>query len=721
MRGKLVFGAATAALLMFVSPAFAQSADQPGDASTQARLTSSADGEIGAAGDVDWYRMSVERGQRYSFTLDGVAGADGQALDPMLGIYDAQGNQIAMNDDSGESLNSALSYAPSENGEVFVEARAYSDEATGRYRLAVTSAAVPPDAAGNDATTRARLVPGTPITGNIESQGDSDWYRLSARRGQRYHITLSSAEQDGVNDTLLRVVDRNGAELASNDDSEGSLNSALDFVPESSGDVFVVAAAYADAYTGAYTLSASAATAPNDSISADARTRGRLNVGQSTGGSLDFAGDRDWYRVRLVQGESYRFTLDGSETLGDPLLRLLGPNGEDIATDDDGGEGFNSYLEFTAPTTGNYYLEARGFGDDATGAYTIGARSGDIPADASTDASLSADGDYRDGNLSPAGDKDWYKIALAAGQGLRVSLNSAEGGDALGDPLLVLHGPDGAEILQDDDGGEGLNSWFEYQAATAGTYFIEVRGFTDDSSGRYSLSITPGEVGASADSAETLTANTDGRSSTIGANDDVDWFSIDLVEGRPYRFYLDGSGEDALADPYLTLFDAEGNQVAADDDGGAGLNSYLSFTSVTGGTYYAAASSYGSSSTGRYALRVADTDVPGNPNTDENLDATSDDRISRIDLAGDLDNYRVELEAGAHYLIEVVRNGDDALGDPYLSILNGEGQSVTTDDDSGDGRNARLRFTPEAAGTYFIQASGLGGSTGGYQVRIVRQ
>jgi hypothetical protein len=300
-------------------------------------------------------------------------------------------------------------------------------------------------------------------------------------------------------------------------------------------------------------------------------------------------------------------------------------------------------------------------------------------------------------------------------------LNSAEGSDALSDPFLVLHGADGAELLQDDDGGEGLNSWFEYQAATAGTYFIEVRGFTDDSAGRYSLSITPGEVGTSPDTAEIITANGDGRSSTIGANDDADWFAIDLVEGRPYRFYLDGAGDDALADPYLTLFDAEGHQVAADDDGGAGLNAYLSFTSVTGGTYYAAASSYGSSGTGRYGLRVVDTDVPGNPNTDENLDATSDDRVSRIDLAGDLDNYRVELEAGVHYLIEVVRNGDDALGDPFLSILDGEGQSVTTDDDSGDGRNARLRFTPEAAGTYFIQASGLGGATGGYQVRIVRQ
>ena len=33
----------------------------------------------------------------------------------------------------------------------------------------------------------------------------------------------------------------------------------------------------------------------------------------------------------------------------------------------------------------------------------------------------------------------------------------------------------------------------------------------------------------------------------------------------------------------------------------------------------------------------------------------------------------------------------------------------------------RLRFTPHEAGSYFIQASGVGNSTGSYKVSIVRQ
>jgi hypothetical protein len=108
--------------------------------------------------------------------------------------------------------------------------------------------------------------------------------------------------------------------------------------------------------------------------------------------------------------------------------------------------------------------------------------------------------------------------------------------------------------------------------------------------------------------------------------------------------------------------------------------------------------------------------------TDENLGSDGDDsRISRIDVPGDLDYYRVSLEAGVRYVIDVRGHGDNPLSDPYLVVMNGQNERAAADDDSGDGLDARLRFTPTESGEYYIQASGLGGSTGGYQVQIVRQ
>lgn len=726
MRGRLFFGAATAALLMFVPAALAQQADPAGDATTQARFNGEAiESELAPSGDIDWYRMSVQQGQRYGFTLDGIAAEDGAAVDPTIGIYDSEGNQIAFNDDANGTLNAALQYSPTQSGDVFVAVGSFLDSGVGRYRLAATAREVPPDDAGNDATTRARVQPGRAVNGELEYEGDVDSYRLSARAGQRYHITLRGADGAAtpLPDPLLRIADADGNELMSNDDDGEGLNSALDYVPQANSDVFVEARGFADGNAGSYTLSVAAERAPTDSISADRNTRGRINVGNSVDGAIDFASDSDWYRVRLQEGQSYRFTLDssGPNPLSDPLLRLRNAAGEEIVVDDDGGEGFNSYLEFTAPSTGNYFLDANVFSEGSTGGYTLGARAGDIPADASTDASLSADGDYREGVLSPAGDHDWYRLNLTEGQGFRALLTTAEGNEGLSDPYLTLYDAEGTLIISDDDGGDGLNAWLEFSAPSAGAYYLEARGFNEDATGRYAISITAGEIGASFDSAEYLTPGPEGRASTIGAADDADWFTVEMVEGRTYRFNLDGLDEGALTDPVLTLFNSEGTQVAQDDDGGAGLNAYLTFASPTGGPYFAQVSSY-DGGTGRYMLRVTDTDVPGNIYTDEGLQSSgTDERVSRIEMEGDLDYYRVDLEGGVRYQIGLNGHGDDALADPMLTIVDAENTTVTSDDDSGPGRNARLGFTPESTGVYYIQASGLGGTTGWYQVSIVRQ
>lgn len=725
MRGKLWFSAATIAL-MIGSPAFAQDADQPGDASTQARLAAgqALDGAISPAGDTDWFRLRVEQGQRYALTLDGVPNAEGGAIDPVLSVYDAQGDLVAQNDDANGSLNSALQYVPSQGGDVFVEARGFSSEATGAYRLNVTAETLPADDAGNDAHTRATASVGRATTGNIEYEGDVDWYRFNARTGQRYHITLDGAEgrEDGLRDPFLRVLDRDGEELAVNDDADG-LNSAVDLIVQRSGPVFIEARAFADSYAGAYTLNITAERLPPDNASNDSGTRGRISVGQTVDASLDFPGDRDWYRIRLEQGQSYRFRLssgEGESALGDPLLKLRGPSGEELAMDDDGGGGLNSFLEFTAPTTGNYFLEASGFNSEATGGYRLSAAAGDIPADTTTDVTLSADGDIRPGTLSPAGDHDWYRLDLAEGQGVRIGLTGGDA-DGLGDPFLVIHGPDGQELAHDDDGGEGLNSWLEFTAATAGPHYVEVRGFGEEAQGRYVIALASGEIGESPDSAEALDATSEGRVGTIGAPGDVDWFSIAMVEGRPYRIYVDGVEPNALADPLLKLYDIEGNEIAMDDDGGAGLGSYINYTSVTGGIYFAAVSSYDQAGVGRYLVRATDTDVPGGVDTDEFLDASNDERLGRIDIPGDLDSYRVELEQGVRYTIEVRGAGERPLGDPFLAVVNYSNEVITSDDDSGPGYDARLRFTPREAGTYFLRVSGLAGSAGDYRISITRQ
>jgi len=756
MRGNWFLSAAMGAAMTafglsgaaIAQPAAAPAApDQPADATTTAVLTPGApvSGALSPAGDKDWFKLSVTPGQIYRITLDG-AGDDAAKLgDPLLVLHAADGSEIARNDDGPNGLNSLLNYAPQAAGTVYVEARGFDDDATGAYTLGVTASTIPPDNAGNDVHTRAVLQPGQDVNGSLEYGGDTDWFRLSVRPGQIYHISLDGVGTDAtkLGDPLLILHAADGSEISRNDDApapEGqngedapqNLNSRLDYIATQRADVFVEARGYGDDATGNYKLRADSAPLPPDDFTNTRNTRGRVAVGGNVHGNIDYGGDVDWFKVSLTGGQTYRFLLngDGAHALGDPVLRLLGSDGTtELASDDDSGEGLNSYLEFTAPRTGDYFLEAHSFDETASGGYVLSAAAGDIPDNVNTDAVLSADGDDRTGTLSPAGDKDWYKIDLKAGQSIRVALN-AGASNALADPLLILHGPDGAELARDDDSGDGLNSWLEFTAPSAGSYFLEARGFSDDATGDYDITVTPGEIPGQADGAEALSVGSEGRTSIISPNDDSDWFSVDIVEGRPYRFNVQSTpssdtAHDGLGDPMLTIYDSDGHAVATDNDGGTGKNSYLYFASPTGGTYYAAVSSFNHASSGRYTVSVQDTDVPGNTSTDETLkvDAAgaSDARFSRIEIAGDLDMYRVDLVANVHYVITVSGDGDSPLTDPLLTVLNSNGESVATDDDSGPGLDSRLVFTPTTTDTFYIQASGVGGSTGGYKVAITRQ
>jgi Ca2+-binding RTX toxin-like protein len=104
---------------------------------------------------------------------------------------------------------------------------------------------------------------------------------------------------------------------------------------------------------------------------------GQLVVGGSATGTLQSAGDRDWFAVTLAAGHSYRIDLSGHEsgagTLADPYLRLHDATGALLASDDDivSGSDPDSEIVFTAPSGGTYYVEAGAFADGYAGSYRV--------------------------------------------------------------------------------------------------------------------------------------------------------------------------------------------------------------------------------------------------------------------------------------------------------------------------------------------------------------
>ena len=70
----------------------------------------------------------------------------------------------------------------------------------------------------------------------------------------------------------------------------------------------------------------------NDDYAGSTATSGAIGVGGLTTGDIETGGDEDWFAINLVQGQQYKFDLEGSPssqgTLSDTLLRLLDAGGQ---------------------------------------------------------------------------------------------------------------------------------------------------------------------------------------------------------------------------------------------------------------------------------------------------------------------------------------------------------------------------------------------------------
>jgi hypothetical protein len=100
------------------------------------------------------------------------------------------------------------------------------------------------------------------------------------------------------------------------------------------------------------------------------------NVDYSVTATIGAPSEVDRLTVSLVAGTTYTLEMLGvsslgtSGILGDPRLRLIGPDGSLIGEDDDSGVGFDPTLTFTAATSGNYTLELSAVGS-VTGIYSL--------------------------------------------------------------------------------------------------------------------------------------------------------------------------------------------------------------------------------------------------------------------------------------------------------------------------------------------------------------
>ena len=125
------------------------------------------------------------------------------------------------------------------------------------------------------------------------------------------------------------------------------------------------------------------------------------------------------------------------------------------------------------------------------------------------------------------------------------------------------------------------------------------------------------DAAASSATGYTMAAG-DTFSGTLGTTGDRDWVAVTMTAGSTYDISLIGG---TLSDPYLRLYNSNGTLVSENDDDD-GLDSGLSYTASTSGTYYIAAGAFSDSDTGSYEISF---DLGYTPTTPDGGEGTLDE------------------------------------------------------------------------------------------------
>jgi hypothetical protein len=223
--------------------------------STRGRIDND-DASAGAEGPhYDEYTLHLEAGHRYILRVNA------SDFDPKAELRRAGEDEVlAENDDGDDGLNSRISFAPRETGDYVLRVLPLANDGHGNYRASAELA--PPLPAPQTLFQRMSALVFRNYDGaltNSDGEGPNgarvDDYLVHFDRNQERLILLDSP--GGAFDTvvqILRVNDRDGEPIASNDDSGGTLNSLLQFKAEEAGDYIVRVTSFQANGRGRYRL-----------------------------------------------------------------------------------------------------------------------------------------------------------------------------------------------------------------------------------------------------------------------------------------------------------------------------------------------------------------------------------------------------------------------------------------------------------------------------------
>ena len=195
------------------------------------------------------------------------------------------------------------------------------------------------------------------------------------------------------------------------------------------------------------------------------------------------------FTFKMTKGRTYQIDMKSKDI--DSYLRLENPAGDEVAKDDDSGDGLDARIIYKADATGDFKIIATTFGGNITGKFTLTARDKDAPAGGATALKNDkGEGSYT-GSLT--NDDPVYKgkkhklLTFPMEEGKTYQIDMVTNSKDL-DPYLFLEAPDGELLAKDDDGGGFPNARIVHKAAKAGSFRIICTSF-GGSVGDFTLTI----------------------------------------------------------------------------------------------------------------------------------------------------------------------------------------------------------------------------------------
>jgi hypothetical protein len=298
------------------------------------------EGELTESAPETLYSFEVEAGATVQITLVS------DDFDPFLVLADADGNELATDDDSAGNLDSRISYTFPDGGEYMLTATSFSAHnggaaRTGAYTLTLTSVEVE------------TIEYGETVEGVFSGDVLSSEYSFTAAPGDSVTIALNSDDFD----SYLRLRDASGNEIAYNDDGGGSLNSLIGPLLLTDGGIYtIVASSLSGSSTGAFVLILNSANLMP------------ISVGEPVEGELTESEGMAYYTLEGTAGDVIGITVESDI---DTSLTVNDPFNYQIASDDDGGKGNNPEIsDLVLNSDGSYtILVSSPFSE--TGTFTI--------------------------------------------------------------------------------------------------------------------------------------------------------------------------------------------------------------------------------------------------------------------------------------------------------------------------------------------------------------